>query len=930
MRDRTVKADTAVRQARGRARPRQQPTGKRASFPWINSQIITASESGLPHLMATIVLHLPQMNLVNLSTAVHRVAKLTSNDTGASVHVRAMPAFDELLTTIVGSLGMIDASEAQPQSLSNVAWSLATMRFVHRPLLQVVAALAVTNISCFKPFELSTMLWALAKLSTIDNSSWCMKPVFQAAATHIMKNIPEFGFRCLATTAWAFATARQRHARLFRCIGAQMVPMAHVANCQEIANTAWAYGTADFHDDVLFTELAEKAITRLDEFKPQELSNMLWGFATNGFFHEAFFTRASVVTQHMDLQAQHLANILWAFVRVRPRHPVTHGTIQALLPSCTRQIQTFKPQEVSSTALAVAKAFGNCDEFDRPIPATTLGGMQHSSQIAPCTLSRQVLDFFRTAMPWAVPRLHEFSTQSLANTVSAFAMVRTAGDAALFSAIGHEVMRRFDQLNSTALLHLLKGFSCAPKDSCDHVSKMLASGVAQHVDTFRPQELQTLSRICTSLLGIRRSRDLSSEELRSCCLAYAMNVEEDALVERLMIELTKPAPPGHKRDRDLAESAFPADVDLEDIFHSNVNDVDYPPLLPSIRSLPLASVRLDDDMPLAALRGSPLDDDMECCNPGMPVGALHEADFGPCGPPSKAGLARLPDENLSMFFPGDASASSGSRAVVHHPGLLRQVQDVDYATAHIRDHSPDDHIGSKPQAYAHPNSKVRRDKTNARAIRNQRVTNGAWIAPQAFVAGSLTSINETTLMAGCPPLMTPTYVDAAQVVAAIIPDPSVLPVPALEIPVPWSSGLAEQLLPPGQPEVTQWRCSIKNSFLHFQCRDGGNESGSESYAARDEQSHDDGSSQRSSSVPSRFHGDETPTQLEQLEDNQNWSEFPAMQERNQNSRQQYQNNMAPLLAHPMRGQAPLRSLPVTHLSKQIQDLGAIPLARLCQ
>merc|ERR1719359_475531 len=212
------------------------------------------------------------------------------------------------------------------------------------------------------------MLWAFAKLSTIDNSSWCMKPVFQAAATHIMKNIPEFGFRCLATTAWAFATARQRHARLFRCIGAQMVPMAHVANCQEIANTAWAYGTADFHDDVLFTELAEKAMPRLDEFKPQELSNMLWGFATNGFFHEAFFTRASVVTQHMDLQAQHLANILWAFVRVRPRHPVTHATILALLPACTAQLMTFKPQEVSSTALAVAKAFGNGDDLDRPAP----------------------------------------------------------------------------------------------------------------------------------------------------------------------------------------------------------------------------------------------------------------------------------------------------------------------------------------------------------------------------------------------------------------------------------------------------------------------------------------------------------------------------------------------------------------------------------
>merc|ERR1719446_886251 len=152
------------------------------------------------------------------------------------VHLRHNPAFDDLLSTIASSLAMMDTSEAQPQSLSNIAWSLATMRLIHRPLIQVVSALAITNISCFKPFELSTMLWAFAKLTTIDNSSWCIKPIFQASASHIMQNIDDFGFRCLATTAWAFATARQRHARLFRCMGAHMVPMAHAANSQEIAN----------------------------------------------------------------------------------------------------------------------------------------------------------------------------------------------------------------------------------------------------------------------------------------------------------------------------------------------------------------------------------------------------------------------------------------------------------------------------------------------------------------------------------------------------------------------------------------------------------------------------------------------------------------------------------------------------------------------
>eukprot|EP00438_Fugacium_kawagutii_P012219 Skav204840 [mRNA] locus=scaffold751:15373:22570:+ [translate_table: standard] len=73
----------------------------------------------------------------------------------------------------------------------------------------------------------------------------------KCAATHIHNNVDDFGFRCLATTAWAFATAKQRHARLFRSMAAAMLPAAKGANCQEMANTAWAFGTADFHDDAL-------------------------------------------------------------------------------------------------------------------------------------------------------------------------------------------------------------------------------------------------------------------------------------------------------------------------------------------------------------------------------------------------------------------------------------------------------------------------------------------------------------------------------------------------------------------------------------------------------------------------------------------------------------------------------------------------------
>lgn len=498
--------------------------GKRYSFQWINGQIISAADhGGLDNLLEVVANHLEHMNLVNLSTAIHRLAKLSSRDLVGQAKLLKQAVMKGLLEAIESAFGNLEVGEAQPQSLSNVAWSLATMRLAPRNLIQVMANLAVTNIPAFKPFELSTMLWAFAKLSTADGAgsgaNCCIKPVFHASGAHILNNAHNFAFRCLATTAWAFATARQNNARLFRTIATQMVPMVHAANCQEMANTAWAFGTTDFHDERLFNELAKQALIKLSDFKPQELSNMLWGFATNGFFHEAFYSAAAAMaTSHMELQAQHLANILWSFTRVRPRHPVTQETVLALLPCCVEQMESFKPQEASSTALAVAKAFRRGDmgeALEGPMafpddqghfPAVTGQGD------LPC----EVHEFFSVMIRWSVRHLHEFSVQSLANTVSAFTLIETPGVEVLFSAIANEVRSRYDTLEPTSLMHLLKGFSSTP--SCRSLVNALAAGLAPRVDKLRPQELQVLSRICCGLLGLTINRTPTIEELRGWCM----------------------------------------------------------------------------------------------------------------------------------------------------------------------------------------------------------------------------------------------------------------------------------------------------------------------------------------------------------------------------------------------------------------------------
>ena len=51
---------------------------------------------------------------------------------------------------------------------------------------------------------------------------------------------------------------------------------------QELVNTAWAFATADQLDAQLFRALASVAELRLRDFKPKELANMAWAFETAG------------------------------------------------------------------------------------------------------------------------------------------------------------------------------------------------------------------------------------------------------------------------------------------------------------------------------------------------------------------------------------------------------------------------------------------------------------------------------------------------------------------------------------------------------------------------------------------------------------------------------------------------------------------------
>jgi len=516
----------------------------------INGQIIAVAETGnVWHLLSTIEKHIAHMNLVNITTALHRLAKMLSGDQVLHGH----PVIGVMLIAVRKELASMNANDNIPssQSLSNIMWSLATLSIADWPLLQEVATLTVTHMDRFKPLELSTLLWAFAKLhSQYDLSGHQdVLRVFEAAALHVKDHASTFNFRNLVTTVGAFATLGKATpvTRVFQIVAQQMVKVSHTANCQELAKAAWAFGTAKVASDALFGIIAQSAIPRIHHFQPQELSNLLWGFAANDFFHLELIESAAIVVERSTLNTQQLANILWAMTRLRPQLKVARSTVVALMPRCCELLAGFQPQEFASTVMAAAKAFGRVGE--------ELGQLDHA-------LPPQVEFFFSAGCSFVTHSLHEFSHQSLANVATAYTAVQATSVLSILTQVGQVILKRVKGLSRSVLLQLIRTFTADFSDfhNWTHFEKLrkavtqaLFKEAGRGVSGFQPEEQRSLARLCDRAMNVRSGKGSAVEELQHCCNLLAAGTcsqgeqyvsirLEDALVMNNKVDTDVPVP----------------------------------------------------------------------------------------------------------------------------------------------------------------------------------------------------------------------------------------------------------------------------------------------------------------------------------------------------------------------------------------------------
>lgn len=478
------------------------------SHPQINSAIIRAADSqNMSLLLQTVEAHLPNMNIVNIATSMYRCGKLAADSPG--VRCKSAPTVTKLVAAAQSSLQALQPGDCPTQAISNIAWSLASLQRQERELLPLLARIAVAGMRSFKHIELSSMLWAFAKLGADRVMPAVTQELFYTAAEGLVGVLGELPMRTLSTISWAFATAKQDPNGWFWTLAMEIRRKANEARPQEVSNVVWAFGTAGYKDTAMLDALGDSAMQQVHKFKAQEVSNTLWGFAANAYYHPAFFRDSILQTKRMELNSQHLANMLWACTRVRPRHTATREALTLLVPRCTDVMATMKPQECASVLLAIAKVFG-CAARKRPAMPSLPAGPEEG-QCPP-----EVLQFCHAAEHWATSRMSSFSAQSLVNVISACAAL---GLSRLAGVTQTEVLHRSLTLQPSGLVALLRGLMSNPGIPFAVVCPV-AKSLARSFPT-SPGDVSSLSRLFMSQQP-ERVEEPSRPELLEWCVQLSL------------------------------------------------------------------------------------------------------------------------------------------------------------------------------------------------------------------------------------------------------------------------------------------------------------------------------------------------------------------------------------------------------------------------
>jgi len=508
----------------------------------LNAKICQVSDKGtIGDLLGLVSVHLVEMNCVNLTTLLHRVARMAKKTQSISVvaeHtnfklIRARIE-SELLEQTRQQLNIPPQSvvfnapgaktDSLPRCWATIAWCYATLQVCDVKAYECIAHLATAHLTGFKTFELANLLWGFAKVGLPAPR------LFEEAAKHIPSMSMLFSPVSISTIVWAYVTLLSRPpAALLKRLASTFLERIEDAESQEIANMCWSLATAKMAKPHVFQMLGHAAVQKLRSFNVQELANTAWAFSRAGLRHNDFFTALRQLFAEREgslapkFHAQGLANLLWALakqVALGVPCSMVFSVAVALLPVGRTIMKQLKPQEFSCVLWSVAKLEvkkGTVPEADSLFDAAAKMDVQRNLSpqgltnvlyaftefmgTTPCTTYSNFLGLLAKVM---LDRLQDFEAFGLIYIVEStnLLLVRNIPVPhieALSTAAATEVARLAPGFTTTALVRLAtdagrSGIALDPGSAI--ILAIAQQALVLGLDTFQPHEVAILAQTC--------------------------------------------------------------------------------------------------------------------------------------------------------------------------------------------------------------------------------------------------------------------------------------------------------------------------------------------------------------------------------------------------------------------------------------------------
>mmetsp|Transcript_45194 Transcript_45194/g.133807 ORF Transcript_45194/g.133807 Transcript_45194/m.133807 type:complete len:1050 (-) Transcript_45194:149-3298(-) len=358
----------------------------------MNVMICKVADRGdFDSLLALVALQGQDLTCVNMSTAVHRLARFVKED--GHVISGLDPRFVALHGKIATELERQASGKARvlPRCLSTFAWAFATMQisdFDIHAAMQMIAELSVLHIDKFNSLELTNLMWGFAKTGCVH------APVFAQVRERLLQDLTSFTTANISTLAWALATSQQHNQEVLANLVDTFIkriqqgdghdeapgrapPRAPPLKPVELVNIVWSMATANFTPRLkVLSVIGSRVIQNISHFKLQELSITVWSFSRLHARHDKLFTAvakylcSSPIVMH-QVHTQGIANLLWAFARQKAMGMESgaaahvQAAVPALVAKCWTLLPQFKPQEFASTLHALDRLglpWGSCGE----------------------------------------------------------------------------------------------------------------------------------------------------------------------------------------------------------------------------------------------------------------------------------------------------------------------------------------------------------------------------------------------------------------------------------------------------------------------------------------------------------------------------------------------------------------------------------------